>query len=420
MKYLNKNWKSNSAKILETFSNIIKIIKKHFLQIILLFIVCFVFTSLYTFYFIDIFIHNNNFISYIIKFPIFNFSDNFKFKIFFNLLILIAVLLIIYLKWEFIKEFIRKFIVSFFIFGPIYKHFYVFLLLMIFNSLFLFKSFFLQSMFIFNGDYVLISDVIILIIIFIIFTNKENTLMSTSSRILRIGDDKFSPIVESNQDLLGYKDKALEIVEKLIEPTKGLIIQYTLIAGKWGIGKTSLLNLVYNNLIKRIELEKRKYNCNRFTTDFADEQKSSIPLVNIRQIQFKLSSFSELEKIETHFYNHILNTLKQYSFLPLIRKEIFFYSLSSIYSEKLDFTKLFGKLLTTDIYEYLQVLDKLISELNLKLVIYIDDVDRLNNSSEVQFVLKLIRLTKSHLSNIHVFVCSDLEKLKIFLENSNE
>ncbi|WKN32107.1 P-loop NTPase fold protein [Porifericola rhodea] len=153
------------------------------------------------------------------------------------------------------------------------------------------------------------------------------------------------------------------------------------IEGEWGIGKTTFMKCLYNKLEK--DLINKKIILTWFDPWF----------------------FKDEEQLIINFFKHIQNSInKHYFFAQIISLEKYGEQLSSISSTnsllrilKKSFTKDF----TESIEERFFRVNQAIEDLHIHLVVFIDDLDRLN-SKEVSAMLKLIRLSANFKNTTYI------------------
>ncbi|HFK5575114.1 TPA: P-loop NTPase fold protein, partial [Elizabethkingia anophelis] len=177
-----------------------------------------------------------------------------------------------------------------------------------------------------------------------------------------------NPIDKSDNDILGRKSKATQIAQ-LLKNNKSKNSIAIGIVGKWGDGKSSFMNLIEENL----------KNDSKFIT-----------------IQFNSWLNISIKSIIQDFFNTIEKEIAPYSFD--ISKEFKTYGKNVLSIHKsattetiLNAVNLMPELSLSDNFENL---NKLLSRLNKRVIVFLDDLDRLQ-PNEVFEVLKLIRNTAS-------------------------
>jgi ABC-type lipoprotein export system ATPase subunit len=190
----------------------------------------------------------------------------------------------------------------------------------------------------------------------------------------------------------GYEPYAKTVAEKL-KHTKGESAFAMGINGKWGSGKTSFLNIVRNHLDKTgiIEIEFNPWN-------------SHTPKAIIEDffgtMQYELAKHHSGISKQIHSYSKKLVELNSNAITRGIQ-----FSTSTLFGD-----------------ESLNQLQKEIQEslliLNKKIVVYIDDLDRLDKSEIIE-VLRLVRNTASFKNTIFV-VCYDREYILKALKDLND
>ncbi|WP_111308557.1 KAP family P-loop NTPase fold protein [Confluentibacter sediminis] len=202
------------------------------------------------------------------------------------------------------------------------------------------------------------------IILKIIQYSKPNTKPTKNSSRLLLD----TSISSSIDDALGRKSKAKRIYKEIQELKSEESIAIGIV-GAWGSGKTSFLNLIKEN--------------------FKDDQHNKNIIID-----FNPWLNISLDSIVQDYFNTLESELKQYS--VDISKSIKKYGNSvlnlhnnSITESLLKSTNLLFEKNLTDEFKYL---NELLKNLNKRVIIFIDDFDRLQ-ANEIFEILKLIRNT---------------------------
>lgn len=197
------------------------------------------------------------------------------------------------------------------------------------------------------------------------------------------------PLSKEGEDLLNYKFYAKSIVSKILitDSPKAFAIG---INGKWGIGKTSFINLI------RDEVE-----------DTDTIQLTFNPWNSINSNAIIHDFFEVLQQETNKYYSRLSSQLYSYS------KRLVESNDSNLNSYAHNIVSL---LTGIDTIESQRVeIEESIKEINKKILIYIDDLDRLNKE-EVLEVFKLIRNT-ANFRNTFFIVAYDkayIEKLLFY------
>ena len=191
----------------------------------------------------------------------------------------------------------------------------------------------------------------------------------------RILPDK--PIRTKEEDLFNRCTPAIriaEIVRSCDVDSESFVVG---IEGKWGSGKTSLINLVLENL----ESE------------------------DILKIHFNPWSFSDQNELITDFFDSIASALKQgekkngegiaekiksYSFKLLKRSELAIAPEVSFLGIKLKLGTIYKASRGNTLEKQKEAINSLLKETNKRIVIVVDDIDRLD-VDEVELVFKLVK-----------------------------
>lgn len=229
--------------------------------------------------------------------------------------------------------------------------------------------------------------------------NKENNMIS-------INADK--PITKSEEDILGRK-KFVENLTNILtsyEDTNSLTIG---LYGKWGSGKTSIINLV------SAELKGKKYKVIQFNPWNFKGQDELI------QCFFK-EFYSQLDMIDHHklftklgnFFKRIGQILSFGKYVPVISPYATIIApLIKEYGETLD--NLTYKKSLEDIKNKIS---KALLKLDKKIIIFIDDVDRLSDI-EICQIFQLVKLL-GDFKNVVYLLAMDREVVASALQNSQK
>jgi hypothetical protein len=181
-------------------------------------------------------------------------------------------------------------------------------------------------------------------------------------------NDSF-PLIEDNPTLINETNnfKRQKLVERLIDViSKGQTEKAFSIGiiGPWGNGKSTILDTVYNHFASNDDIIKIKFHpfLNHNDQGVIDE--------------FFKSFQQELRKYSGRLSNHVMDYAEE-----LIR----FY-------KRGDIKKVFESQQNVSAYSLYEKIEKELSDLDKKVVVFVDDLDRLNGVEILQ-VLKLIRNT---------------------------
>ncbi len=150
------------------------------------------------------------------------------------------------------------------------------------------------------------------------------------------------------------------------------------IYGEWGEGKTSVLNFIEKCLIQEESIVICKFNPWRYK----DETQLLLGFFNTLAIQLKKSIKTKSEKIS--------ETISEYADI-VIPSLSFLESLIGVNPTE-TIKKISDKISTVDVEEQKKRLEKILADEKKRVVIFIDDIDRLDKK-EIQSVFKLVKLT---------------------------
>jgi len=176
-----------------------------------------------------------------------------------------------------------------------------------------------------------------------------------------------NPILSDEKDLYGYTILAEQIVKKILNQPKNPN-SFTLgINGQWGIGKSSLLNLITNRLDEKSIQKESDHILIKFSPLLLSNS-NNLTIELLHQVNSKLSSFSIKSNLQ-------------------FRKYIFF--LTSKVSDLLSgIISIFSGEQSSK--EQAELLSKTIKKIDRKVIITIDDLDRIEKDEIIE-ILKLIR-----------------------------
>lgn len=205
------------------------------------------------------------------------------------------------------------------------------------------------------------------------------------------------PISESTQDRLEYKPYVDNLSRILLNESFSKSFSIALV-GPWGNGKSSILDLVKNE-IHLSELDRQS---NLFV--------NFLPYLNHKE-----------EEIINEFFILLSNQLSKYD--GEIANQILNYSqkITDLYNSKsiTDFvSKPYSILSNKAAKELYEKINESLARINKKIIVFIDDLDRLSGNEIIQ-ILKLIRNTANFKNTIFV-VAMDKDYVLQRLKSSNE
>lgn len=222
-----------------------------------------------------------------------------------------------------------------------------------------------------------------------------------------------APIKTKKDDLLG-RTKFSEYLGKALLEWKsedGIVIG---LYGKWGSGKSSAINLA----IEYIENETKKI---KYT-------KKDQPII----IRFNPWNFTEQNQLITTFFTELVKAIKFYDAgadakkvgQQLVTYSKFFSVLSlvpgldpyaktvgNVFKQMGITTKEWGELKTKNLEQFKDDLDKAIRKLGRKIIIVIDDIDRLNEK-EIKQIFQLVRQNANFPNTMYILSLDQEKALK--------
>lgn len=213
------------------------------------------------------------------------------------------------------------------------------------------------------------------------------------------------PIVSRSQDLLGRAPFADAIANQILNTpaTQGFVLG---LAGPWGSGKTSILNLVDERLSDRTNVETIRFNpwlfsgTEQLVSRFFEEliaQLSRAKDKNIQLVANKLQNYAAV--------------LRPAGAFPFVGKWATGIAVIGETSGRL--LRRRTKFKAESVHDQRKELETALTESGKRLVVMIDDIDRLR-ADEIRDVVRLVRLT-GHFPRTVYFLAFDRKRVEQFL-----
>jgi predicted KAP-like P-loop ATPase len=208
-------------------------------------------------------------------------------------------------------------------------------------------------------------DILILLLIcYLVLFIKKGTVPYSNPDISFVDE---SPIISGDDDQFGYWGYANRVAQRILASRfdKSFAIG---INGRWGFGKTSMLNLIKKNISNEV--------------------------INI---EFHPWNSSSSDAIVIDFFDVVQDALKPFHFSLSRLLNRYANKLSAINNNGLALsiqTVFFGKIESDSISKLKNEIEKSLERISKKVVIYIDDLDRLDKLEIIE-VIRLIRNTAS-------------------------
>lgn len=219
-----------------------------------------------------------------------------------------------------------------------------------------------------------------------------------------------APIKTKKDDLLGRAKFSESLGKALLEwkSEDGIVIG---LYGKWGSGKSSAINLAIEYI--ETETKKKKYS------------KTDKPII----IRFNPWNFTEQNQLITIFFSELAKAINYYDKgadakkvgQKLVTYSKFFSVISlvpgldpyakiveKVFKQVGETTKDWGELQTKNLEQFKEELDKTIQKLGRKIIIVIDDIDRLNEK-EIKQIFQLVK-QNANFPNTMYLLSLDQEK----------
>lgn len=223
------------------------------------------------------------------------------------------------------------------------------------------------------------------------------------------------PIQLCSEDSLGREEFARSLCLKILEIQKkdSLVIG---LYGQWGSGKTSLINMIIE--------------CIEDTSELNDDNDK--PII----VRFNPWNFSEQNQLIAHFFDQLSSTLGKgnnskilkevgnllQTYAKILKPLTYFPGLSGIASVSSDLCESFGNASTKsgefiqkDLNGLKEELSEILEKLDRKIIIIIDDIDRLSQS-EIKQVFKLVKIIADFPNTLYILAFDD----QVVTKNLNE
>ncbi len=212
-----------------------------------------------------------------------------------------------------------------------------------------------------------------------------------------------APIKTKKDDLLGRTKFSESLGKALLDwrSEDGIVIG---LYGKWGSGKSSAINLAVEYI--KNDTKKKKYT------------KKDKPII----IRFNPWNFTEQNQLITIFFSELAKAINHYDKgadakkvgQKLVTYSKFFTAMSlipgldpyakiveKVFKQVGETTKDWGELQTKNLEQYKEELDKTIRTLGRKIIIIIDDIDRLNEK-EIKQIFQLVKQNANFPNTIYL------------------
>lgn len=210
--------------------------------------------------------------------------------------------------------------------------------------------------------------------------NKENQILI-----------KDTPILKSTEDLL-FRDIFIDSIATSIRNYKDNESLTIGLYGKWGEGKTSIINLLIENLDKDEDIIYLRFEPWLYSNT---EQLISMFFKDLSKNIDKKGNLKKLAKFFSD-YAEVFEALSNFPEPTGMAK--FGFKILGFTARKLPSKKTLNEL-KVDIENYIKTLDK-------KILIVIDDIDRLNNS-EIQQIFQLVKMLGNFKNTIYLLSMDD-------------
>jgi predicted KAP-like P-loop ATPase len=224
------------------------------------------------------------------------------------------------------------------------------------------------------------------------------------------------PITKKKQDILSRSGFASKFGDALINwtDTESLVVG---LYGEWGSGKSSIINLALEEIKKKFSKSDNQPIIVNFNPWNFTEQNQLITIF----LQELSKAFNYKDPAETA--RQIGKQLLAYSklFIPFVHLipggSPIAQVLQTTFNDLGDASKEWGELKSKSLEEFRKKLDEKIKKLNKKIIIVIDDIDRLNRT-EIRQIFQLVKLNANFPNTIYLLSFDD-KKVSVALDDKH-
>ena len=218
------------------------------------------------------------------------------------------------------------------------------------------------------------------------------------------------PIKSSEQDLLGRTTFSKQLGEAIYkyDGKDGLVLG---VFGKWGTGKTSILNMVVNeiNYLSKSDAE-RPIIVNFSPWNYTDKDNLISLFFRILKNKLDMDKYEEIRKEIGKALTDYSDALDALSLVPLVGSGLAAILKTLAKAQGAELTK------DVDIDQTKENLETVLSAINQKIIVIIDDIDRLTNT-QIRDIFQLVKQVGNFPNIIYVLsmdrdvVCRALESV---------
>lgn len=191
------------------------------------------------------------------------------------------------------------------------------------------------------------------------------------------------PIKNESEDLLGRSNFSKQLAKTIYDykENEGLVIG---IFGKWGTGKTSIINMSIEEIGKLSEKDKNKPIILNFSPwNYSDKDNLIGLFFDSLKAKLNMKGNEEIKSLVGKLLNNYSDIITYVPITPSLK--IYAHPIRSL------FKAIGSKLLKEDnLYEIKEKLDIALIQSNRKIIVIIDDIDRLTNS-QIRDVFQLVK-----------------------------
>lgn len=339
------------------------------------------FTWFYNAFLFSQIIYSQSFLSKLFFIPLFTFNKTKSF--YFNYLFIFTTISLVYYFRCNLKIYSKKFFKSLKTFGALLQHYSVITLLSIAITPVIFHNSEYQKALLFNGDFIILP--FLAIVIFFFIPSRE-----LKPFIPEIQPDDEAPIKSFEEDLIDCSNLIASISQDILIRKNNSAAAVFGLFGPWGSGKTSIFYLLESHFNKQKDLN------------------PNLGFSRLKIVRLNVHKYENIDKLYLYFFDELLTEIQKVILLP--RLDTFFITKTLLlpFIKGIELDSLLNKIIPLPrLDEYLSKYSSWLVKMDISIICFIDDVDRLIKPKDIDAVLKLLNLVKHNMANIILFVAAD-------------
>ncbi len=317
-------------------------------------------------------------------FPIFSFLHG-TFQAVFDLILFLGFGVAVWILRQNLREYFRRFCRTLFIVGCLPEHFIVAFLITSPIACLLFKPEYFQTMVWVPGDHM----AVFFLLAAVLTSIPRHAALNEN---LRRAQDEEAPIESLGEDRIGFRSLFIDMAEFILSRENGMPICTLALLGDWGGGKTSMMRVLRNEWLRELG-NLRLEQASRF-----------------RFVYLSVADFQEVQSLYEKFYERIIATIEDEYLVPFLLKFNLIRAIDDVVGDDSKLSLLFALLnALPDLDKYHLGLSRYLERLNIRVILMLDDTDRLK-PEDMERVFTLLRITRG-LHNIIIVFSSDTQAL---------